>query len=200
MSCLSSINFVLLGLVVVSTGQFGVSTVVRERRALNVPLNGGITLNFEEGMRDFIVNGKGVGIQGQTLVAFQATLTNSNIGPNYADCAIKFNDVALNIGNGYNPSTGKFTAPTAGLYQFTATYLQRVGYNSHVKLLKNNNMISEIHANHKTYDQLTKTIFVVLEKGDTFWIELVNGSTYAILGTGRYTEFGGFLLSASFQK
>ncbi|XP_028413886.1 complement C1q-like protein 2 [Dendronephthya gigantea] len=150
-------------------------------------------------MRDFIVNGKGVGIQGQTLIVFQATLTSGNIGPNYADGAIKFNDVALNIGNGYNPSTGKFTAPTAGLYQFTATYLQRDGYNSGVRLMKNNNIISEIHANHKTYDQLTKTIFVVLAKGDTFWVELRNGSTYSIYGSGRYTEFGGFLLSASFQ-
>ncbi|XP_028415484.1 complement C1q-like protein 3 [Dendronephthya gigantea] len=158
-----------------------------------------ITLNFEEGMRDFIVNGKGVGIQRQTLIAFQATLTSGNIGPNYADGAIKFNDVALNIGKGYNPTTGKFTAPIAGLYQFTATYLQRYGYNSGVKLMKNNNIISEIHANHKTYDQLTKTIFVVLAKGDTFWVELRNGSTFSIYGISRSTEFGGFLLSASFQ-
>ncbi|XP_028415483.1 complement C1q tumor necrosis factor-related protein 3-like [Dendronephthya gigantea] len=178
MSSLSSIKFALLGLVLVTTGQLGVSTVVTERRTLNVPLNGGITLNFEEGMRDFIVNGKGVGIQGQTLIAFQATLTSSNIGPNYTDGAIKFIDVALNIGNGYNPSTGKFTAPTAGLYQFTATYLQRNGYNSRVRLMRNNNMISKMHS--------------------TFWVELRNGSTYAIYGwSAGYTEFSGFLLSAS---
>ncbi|XP_028415473.1 uncharacterized protein LOC114538492 [Dendronephthya gigantea] len=111
MLCLSSINFALLGLVLGTTGQFGASTVVRERRALNVPLNGGITLNFDEGMRDFNVNGKSIGIQRQTLVAFQATLTSGNIGPNYADGAIKFNDVALNIGNGYNPSTRNLLLP-----------------------------------------------------------------------------------------
>ncbi|CAB3977464.1 Complement C1q 2 [Paramuricea clavata] len=150
-------------------------------------------------MRDFIVNGKGVGIQGKAVVAFQATLTTGSIGPNYAYGAIKFNDVALNIGNSYNPSTGKFTAPIGGLYQFTATYLQRNGYSSHVRLMKGSSVVSDIHANHKNYDQLTKTILVALTKGETFWVKLERGSAYAVYGSARYTEFGGFLLSANYK-
>ncbi|CAB4016221.1 heavy metal-binding HIP-like, partial [Paramuricea clavata] len=74
---------------------------------------GGLTVNIGHGLRNLIVNGKSVGIQGKTVVAFQATLTTGRIGPNYASGAIKFNAVTLNIGNGYNPSTGKFTAPIA---------------------------------------------------------------------------------------
>ncbi|XP_028408349.1 complement C1q-like protein 2 [Dendronephthya gigantea] len=146
-------------------------------------------------MRDFVVNGKGVGIQGKTLVAFQATLTSGNIGPNYSLGAIRFNTVDLNTGNGYNPSTGKFTAPIAGLYQFSASYLQLNGYSSWVRVMKGNTVFSDLHANHKNYDQLSKTILVVLAKGETFWVKLEKSSTYAVNGARRYTQFGGFLLS-----
>ncbi|CAB4040988.1 Hypothetical predicted protein, partial [Paramuricea clavata] len=66
-----SVSFVLFGFVLVLTGHFGASNVLREtvsdervKRAVNTP-SGGITLNFGHGMRDFIVNGKGVGIYGQ---------------------------------------------------------------------------------------------------------------------------------------
>jgi hypothetical protein len=133
----------------------------------------------------------------QTTVAFQATLTSGSIGPSYSGGAIKFNDVTLNSGDGYNPSTGIFTAPIAGIYQFTATYLQRNGYSSHVRLIKGSSVISDIHSNHKNYDQLTKTILVALAKDETFWVKLENSSSYAVQGTSRYTEFGGFLISAS---
>ncbi|CAB4030988.1 heavy metal-binding HIP-like [Paramuricea clavata] len=202
-----SVSFVLFAcFVLVLTGHFGACNVLREtasdervKRGVNTP-GGGITLNFEKGMRDFIVNGKGVGIHGQVLVAFQATLTTGRIGPNYAHGAIKFNDVALNIGSGYNPSTGLFTAPIGGIYQFTATYLQQSGYQSHVRLIKGSaTIISDIHANHKNYDQLTKTVLVALAKGETFWVKLEKSSAYAVYGTQRYTQFGGFLLSANYK-
>ena len=49
----------------------------------------------------------------QKIPVFFATLTSGDIGPNCAHDAIKFNDVSLNIGNGYSPSTEKFTAPVA---------------------------------------------------------------------------------------
>jgi hypothetical protein len=126
------------------------------------------------------------------VVAFQATLTSGDTAR--AGGAIKFNDVSVNIGNGYDPRTGKFTAPVGGLYQITATYLQKNGYTSWVRMMKNNTLIGDIHANHKNYDQLTKTILVTLEKGDTFWVKLQNG---AVFGTQRYTQFGGFLLSVN---
>lgn len=131
----------------------------------------------------------------QTRPAFQATLTSGNIGPNYALGAIKFNDVSLNIGGTYSPSTGKFTAPVDGLYLMSVSYLQQNGYTSHVRLMKDNTVYSELHANHKNYDQLSKTVLAVLKKGETFWVKLEKNSIYAVHGGGRYTTFGGFLLS-----
>ena len=101
------------------------------------------------------------------------------------------------IGNGYNPSTGKFTAPIAGIYQFSVSYLQQDGYTfMHVRLVKGTStstVVSDLHAHHKNYDQLAKTVLVALNKGDTFWVKLEKNGGYAVHGNSRYTEFGGFL-------
>ena len=131
----------------------------------------------------------------QTRPAFQATLTTGNIGPNYALGAIKFNDVSFNIGGAYNPSTGKFTAPVDGLYLFSVSYLQRNGYRSYVRLMKDNTVYSDLHANHRNYDQLSKTVLAMLKKGQTFWVRLERNGVYAVYGRGRYTTFGGYLIS-----
>ena len=131
----------------------------------------------------------------QKIPAFFATLTSGSVGPNYAHDAIKFNDVSLNIGNGYNPSTGKFTAPVDGVYQFSLSYLQRNGYKSYVALIKDGTMYSDVHANHKNHDQLSKTVLIQLKKGQTVWARLPKSSSYAVYGHSRYTTFGGYFIS-----
>ena len=131
----------------------------------------------------------------QNIPAFFATLTSGHIGPNYAHDAIKFNDVSLNIGNGYNPSTGKFTAPIDGVYQISFSYLQLIGYQSYVALIKDGRVYSDVHASHKSYDQLSKTILIQLKKGQTVWVRLNKGSSYAVHGSSKYTTFGGYLIS-----
>ena len=127
-------------------------------------------------------------------------MTSGDIGPNYANDAIKFNDVSLNIGNGYSPSTGKFTAPVDGIYQISFSYLQVNGYTSHVQLIKDGSMYTELHANHKNYDQLTKTVLIQLKKSQTVWVRLVKGSTHAVYGRNRYTTFAGYLISNQSTK
>ena len=129
------------------------------------------------------------------IPAFFATLTSGNIGPNYDHDAIKFNDVTLNIGSGYNPSTGKFTAPVDGIYQISVSYLQQNGYRSHVQLIKDGKVYSELHAYHKSYDQLSKTVLMQLKKGQTAWVRMVKRSDGAVHGGSRYTTFAGYLIS-----
>ncbi|XP_028400303.1 complement C1q-like protein 2 [Dendronephthya gigantea] len=153
-----------------------------------------INLSFQHGMRDFIVNGK-TGKIGQGIPAFFTTLTSGSIGPNYAHDAIKFNDVSLNIGNGYNPSTGKFTAPVDGIYQISFSYLQKNGYASTVQLIKDGQVYTEVHASHKNYDQLSKTVLIQLKKSQTVWVRLSKSSGYAVYGRERYTTFAGYLIS-----
>ena len=131
----------------------------------------------------------------QKIPAFFATRTSGHIGPNYAHDSIKFNDVSLNIGNCYNPNTGKFTAPADGVYQISFSYLQQNGYTSYVHLIKDGTMYSDVHANHKNHDQLSKTVLIQLKKGQTVWVRLLKSSSYAVYGRDRYTTFGGYLIS-----
>ena len=122
-------------------------------------------------------------------------MTSGDIGPNYANDAIKFNDVSINVGNGYNPGTGKFTAPVDGIYLISFSYLQANGYTSHVQLIKDGAVYTELHANHKNHDQLSKTVLIQLKKGQNIWVRLVKSSTYAVYGGGKYTTFSGYLIS-----
>ena len=122
-------------------------------------------------------------------------MTSGQIGPNYANDAIKFNDVSINVGNGYNPGTGKFTAPVDGIYLISLSYVQQNRYSSHVQLIKDGAMYSDVHANHKNYDQLSKTVLIQLKKGQNIWVRLVKGSGYAVHGRNRHTTFSGYLIS-----
>ena len=56
--------------------------------------------------------------------AFYAMKNNAEIT---STSAIVFEDVYVNIGSHYNPANGRFTAPVAGTYHFSANFLKRNG-------------------------------------------------------------------------
>lgn len=51
-------------------------------------------------------------------IAFSAYLSHSNFHMSKGEC-VKFDQVLLNQGNGYNKTTGTFKAPLTGVYLFT---------------------------------------------------------------------------------
>ena len=122
-------------------------------------------------------------------------MTSGQIGPSYADDAIKFNDVSINVENGYDPSTGHFTATVDGIYLISMSYLQKNGYTSHVRLIKDGAVYTDLHSNNKSYDQLSKTVLIQLKKDENIWVRLEKSSAYAIYGSSRYTTFSGYLIS-----
>lgn len=124
-----------------------------------------------------------------------------------------FDVVETNLGNGYNKTTGIFTAPSSGLYAFTWT-VQAAGKHV-VPPINSNSQYGEINAalmqngavkgvivadTETKYDMDTATGFVVLETkvGDRFRIAVSEwdgqGDIYSNNSYGR-TTFSGFRVS-----
>ena len=71
-------------------------------------------------------------------VAFNVR-ASSNVVVNTGDI-IKFTDVMTNIGNAYDPVSGKFIAPFNGTYEFTLILLSgQAGYAATVEVRSNSN-------------------------------------------------------------
>ncbi|XP_056001748.1 complement C1q-like protein 2 [Ostrea edulis] len=70
---------------------------------------------------------KNVGcFQNDGLIAFHAVL-KSHLQNVPVNTTLKFEDVLLNKGNGYDPKTGVFTAPQNGVYSFDWTFVTTKG-------------------------------------------------------------------------
>ncbi|CAG2204398.1 C1QL [Mytilus edulis] len=77
---------------------------------------------------------------------------------------VKFDKVWTNNGNGYDPSSGVFTAPLAGLYHFAAVVMSTNGGNLYVRLFHNNDKITSTYTTDKGYKTGTFDIVLTLEK------------------------------------
>uniref|UniRef100_K1PZQ0 Caprin-2 n=1 Tax=Magallana gigas TaxID=29159 RepID=K1PZQ0_MAGGI len=102
--------------------------------------------------------------------------------------------VITNVGNGYNPSTGVFTAPTAGEYVF---FVNVQSYNTesiYVDVVLNGVTKVRTMAQGGTdyYDAGPNLAVLTLQKGDRVWVKYHAGQGYYI--DGPITTFSGFLL------
>ncbi|XP_062585248.1 complement C1q-like protein 4 [Saccostrea cucullata] len=133
------------------------------------------------------VPGKGI------PVAFHAKLTKA-INRIRGNEIIKYDDVIANVGNGYSPSTGIFTAPieTYIFFQLDMTKNGAIAYISGIvdgKLL----VYSAIHGQSAEYQSSTAHLVVPLKKGNKFWTASTSGHTpYIHLNN---THISGFKVS-----
>ncbi|CAG2230799.1 unnamed protein product [Mytilus edulis] len=82
---------------------------------------------------------------------------------------IIFDHVWLNIGNGYDATTGVFTVPRNGLYSVTGTLMSVDGKNLHCHLWKNNEVLIGLFGHD--YSSGTLNSAMLLKKGDTIYIK-----------------------------
>lgn len=129
-------------------------------------------------------------------VAFTAAL-GSSVGPFEQDTALKYQRILSNIGSGYNPATGIFTAMVRGMYYFSYTmYNNNSGQpNSVVSLMMNSQrMVSTWDTlGDDSNDSATNAAVVQLEAGDSVFVKLyanrvLHDDNY------YYNTFSGFLL------
>ncbi|XP_052722578.1 complement C1q-like protein 3 [Crassostrea angulata] len=108
-----------------------------------------------------------------------------------------YDKVITNVGNAYNPSTGKFTAHTDGIYQFNWYTLSNPQVMSHAGLFVNGVIKARQASNNNggtnQYITAGSSMALLLNEGDEVYIMDVHGYT-ANLGS-QWTAFGGVLIN-----
>ncbi|XP_075942811.1 complement C1q-like protein 2 [Anarhichas minor] len=138
---------------------------------------------------------------GKPQVAFSAALMDSgsgNIGPFNTNTPLKYKKVFSNTGNGYNPSTGIFTALVSGTYFFRFSMHNSHVANSVVSLMKNTERLVSVWdtSGNDSNDMGSNAVVIALQVGDSVFVELqANREVYDDIM--HYNTFTGFLLFAA---
>uniref|UniRef100_G3P2I1 Complement component 1, q subcomponent-like 4 n=1 Tax=Gasterosteus aculeatus aculeatus TaxID=481459 RepID=G3P2I1_GASAC len=126
-------------------------------------------------------------------IAFYAGLRKQHEGSE----VLKFDDVVTNVGNYYEPSTGKFTCPLPGIYFFTYHVLMRGGDGTSMWAdLKKNGLVraSAIAQDaDQNYDYASNSVILHLDVGDEVCVQLDGGKVHGG-NTNKYSTFSGFLI------
>ncbi|TWW73762.1 Complement C1q-like protein 3 C1q and tumor necrosis factor-related protein 13 [Takifugu flavidus] len=128
-------------------------------------------------------------------IAFYAGLKKQHEGYE----VLKFDDVVTNLGNHYDPSTGKFTCSIPGIYFFVYHVLMRGGDGTSMwaDLCKNNQVRASAIAQDadQNYDYASNSVVLHLEPGDEIYIKLDGGKAHGG-NNNKYSTFSGFMLYA----
>ncbi|XP_062603382.1 caprin-2-like [Saccostrea cucullata] len=130
-------------------------------------------------------------------VAFSAGVTSYSSSWNSG--TLVYNKVINNVGGGYNPNTGIFTAPVEGDYAF---YVSILSYgNSHdlfVDIVSNGSKkfraIAEMGSTSDGFETGTNLVTLKLQKGDRVWVTHYRGQGYYTYSEAPSTTFSGFLI------
>ncbi|XP_030631350.1 complement C1q-like protein 3b [Chanos chanos] len=128
-------------------------------------------------------------------IAFYAGLKKQHEGYE----VLKFDDVVTNLGNHYDPTTGKFTCSIPGIYYFVYHVLMRGGDGTSMwaDLRKNNQVRASAIAQDadQNYDYASNTVILHLEPGDEIYIKLDGGKAHGG-NNNKYSTFSGFMIYA----
>ncbi|XP_062601426.1 multimerin-2-like [Saccostrea cucullata] len=130
-------------------------------------------------------------------VAFTAGVTSTSSSWNSG--TLVFTQVINNVGGGYNPNTGIFTAPVDGDYVFYVS-IQSYNHNHdiYVDIVLNGSKkvraMAEVYTSDDAYETGTNLVTLPLDQGDTVWVNHYSGSGYYTYSDAPVTTFSGFLL------
>ena len=130
---------------------------------------------------------------GQKRPAFTATLSGQ---PTLSgiNAIVKFDNVILNCEGGYDPKTGIFTAPRAGLYQISVTVMSTNGKDLGLHIVKNKQVLLYLYGARLHGSTETANPVLELKSGDKVFVK--NGSSGSQLINGNhYSYFSGYFIS-----
>lgn len=105
---------------------------------------------------------------------------------------IKFNHVITNVGGGYNTSTGTFTAPVTGYYEFIVTIMAQSGNTFISKVIINGTeRFCRAYGSSTGQSQGMCDLIYYLSQGSTAKVTSHSGS--ALYGNG-FSSFSGHLI------
>nr|XP_022294299.1 cerebellin-2-like [Crassostrea virginica] len=128
----------------------------------------------------------------QRKVAFTASVVASNTSWNSG--TLIFNQVISNVGNGYDPKTGVFTAPRAGTYIFYAAAVEYSTQYLRLDIVINNvPKVRLLGYNSASYQTGTNMVAQYLRRGDDVRVIHSYGNGYYST-TVPITTFTGFMI------
>jgi hypothetical protein len=107
---------------------------------------------------------------------------------------VKFEDVTVNRGQGYNPSTGVFTAPRKGLYHISCSIMAYSTSSVHYQLNKNGAAHTYGHSSSGGYISSTINAIVEMKKGDRVFIKHWNRSSTQKITGAHHSTFSGYFM------
>ncbi|XP_071168721.1 complement C1q-like protein 2 [Mytilus edulis] len=124
------------------------------------------------------------------LVGLKTTLQNRPKGS-----VVIYDKVITNDGNGYNPSTGIFTASVEGLYSFSWTTTTQANKYFYTYLAVNGNLIARNHAGHDNVNlSASQTVVVHLKKNDKVNIKVQDNLVGQVIYYDGWSTFSGFMI------
>ncbi|XP_063410386.1 complement C1q subcomponent subunit B-like [Mytilus trossulus] len=107
---------------------------------------------------------------------------------------VKFDKVWTNNADGYDPSSGVFTAPLSGLYHFAAVVMSSSVGNMYLRLFHNNDNITSTRTKVKGYMTGTFDVVLTLKKEDKIYIKSGHNSQSIFSDGNNYSTFSGNLI------
>ena len=125
-------------------------------------------------------------------MAFTASVVSSNTS--WTSGTLIFNQVISNVGNGYDPKTGVFTAPRAGTYIFYAAAVEYGTQYLRLDIVINNvAKVRLLGYSSASYQTGTNMVAQYLRRGDDVRVIHSYGKGY-YSNTVPMTTFTGFMI------
>ncbi|CAH8840231.1 unnamed protein product [Trichobilharzia szidati] len=126
-------------------------------------------------------------------IAFYAGLSKSiESKPTNKNCQLVFESVMLNLGNGYDNTTGVFTVPVSGVYIFVVVLSAQSYEKAGVRLLHNGKVALLSWCESTFWATVTNQAIIQLNKNDQIWLEC-RDEAYRLHGH-MYSSLSGYLL------